>query len=89
VIKVSIRNDNIRSIQNPETFVPFGKATIFVDADIGTQCEELGVMQGCQIDFLGTAYQNGKNIPNNHKIGIPNDRKIDQHLPLQDPPILV
>jgi hypothetical protein len=25
------------------------------------------VNQGCQI-FLGTTYQNGKNIPNNHKI---------------------
>jgi hypothetical protein len=24
-------------------------------------------VQGCQI-FLGTTYQNGKNVPNNHKI---------------------
>jgi hypothetical protein len=29
-------------------------------------------------DFLGTTYQNGKNIPNDHKIGIPNDHKIYQ-----------
>jgi hypothetical protein len=27
-----------------------------------------------------------QNIPNGHKIGRPNDHKIDQHLPLQDPP---
>jgi hypothetical protein len=60
--------------------------------------------QGSQI-YVGTAYQNGKNIPNNHEIyqtaikytkrahNIPNGNKctyhghkINQHLPLQDPP---
>jgi hypothetical protein len=30
-----------------------------------------GPAQGCQI-FLGTTYQNGKNVPNNQQIGIPN-----------------
>jgi hypothetical protein len=28
---------------------------------------EIEVGQGCQI-FHGTTYQNGKNLPNNHKI---------------------
>jgi hypothetical protein len=33
-------------------------------------------LQGCQI-FLATTYQNGKNIPNYHKISkIPNGHKI-------------
>jgi hypothetical protein len=32
--------------------------------------------QGCQI-VLGTTYQNGKNVPNDHKI-YPNGRKIGQ-----------
>jgi hypothetical protein len=50
---------------------------------------------GCHI-FLGTTYQKGKNLPNNHKIchqNMPNGSKIYQmaikiyqHLPLQDPP---
>jgi hypothetical protein len=41
------------------------------------------VSQGCQI-YLVTTYQNGKNVPNNHKIYqisaifIPNGNKIDQ-----------
>jgi hypothetical protein len=54
-------------------------------------------MLGCQI-FLGTTYQNGKNIPNNHKIykmatkyinwpqSRPNGRKTYQHLQLPDSP---
>jgi N-glycosylase/DNA lyase len=44
--------------------------------------------EGCQI-FLGTTLQHGKNIPNNHKIPIPNCRKIDQMVTkytLQEPP---
>jgi hypothetical protein len=53
-------------------------------------CEE----QGCQ-SHLGTTYQNGeKYMPNDHRmhqtaikfISIPNGHKIQQHLPLQDPP---
>jgi hypothetical protein len=46
--------------------------------------------QGCHI-FIGTTYQNGKNIPNNHKIyqiatkiPITNGHKIYQYLPLHD-----
>jgi hypothetical protein len=51
--------------------------------------EILRTAQGCQI-FLGATYQNGKNIPNNHKIyhitikytkcqwNIPNNHKIYQ-----------
>jgi hypothetical protein len=34
------------------------------------------LLQGCQI-FLGTKYESGKNIPN--------VRKMDRHLSLQDP----
>jgi hypothetical protein len=49
--------------------------------------------QGCQI-FLGTNYQNGKNIPNNHELyrmtikynKRPSVHQIYHHLPLQDPP---
>jgi hypothetical protein len=49
-------------------------------------------------DILGTTYQNGKNIPNNHKIyqmttkytkcpkNRPTGHKIHQYLPLLDPP---
>jgi hypothetical protein len=55
------------------------------------------VKQGCQI-FLATTYQNGENIPNEHKIYQMstrcakwplhrlNDHKLDKYLPLQDPP---
>jgi hypothetical protein len=58
----------------------------------------LTAVQGCQI-FRGTIFQNGENIPkytkytnvplnipNGHKICIPNDLKLYQYLPLQDPP---
>jgi hypothetical protein len=61
-------------------------------------CKKTGPFQGCQI-FLGTTYQNGKNIPKNHKIyqmateyikwpqNIPNGHKIyQQHLLMQVPP---
>jgi hypothetical protein len=53
--------------------------------------------QGCQI-FRGTIYQNGENIPNDHKINLsaikytkwpenwPNGHRIYQHLLLQDTP---
>jgi hypothetical protein len=53
--------------------------------------------QGCQI-FRGTIYQNGENIPNDHKIyqsalkytkwpeNGPNGHKIYKHRQLQDPP---
>jgi hypothetical protein len=55
--------------------------------------------QSCQI-FLGATYQNGENVPNDHKLYematkyIPEGRKIDQiaikytkiHIPLQNPP---
>jgi hypothetical protein len=53
--------------------------------------------QGCQI-FRGTIYQNGENIPNDHKVhqssinctkwpeNLPNDNKIYQTLPWQEPP---
>jgi hypothetical protein len=53
--------------------------------------------QGCQI-ILGTKYQNGKNIPNYHKLyqmsmkynkrpqNGPSVHEIYQHLILQDPP---
>jgi hypothetical protein len=42
-------------------------------------------------DFFATLYQNGKNIPNNHKYtkwlqNMQTGRKIYQHLTLQDPP---
>jgi hypothetical protein len=56
-------------------------------------CQE----QCCQI-FLGAAYQNRKNVPNNYKMyqiaikytkwlqNLPNGRKIYQNHPSQDPP---
>jgi hypothetical protein len=42
-------------------------------------------------DFIGTTYQNGVNIPNDHKIyqmvkNIPNGHTMYQHLPLQASP---
>jgi hypothetical protein len=37
------------------------------------------IYQGCQI-FHAATYQNGKNIPNNQKIYIPNGHKIYQNL---------
>jgi hypothetical protein len=63
------------------------------DTTTATYCisfdkSESALEQGCQI-FLGTKYQNGKNIPNYHKpyqLSVAKDGKMDHHLLLQDPP---
>jgi hypothetical protein len=43
----------------------------------GHRQEPGAVIQGCQI-ILGATHQNGKNVPNDHKICIPKIRKIYQ-----------